>query len=111
MDNRAYEVATGRFGTVVKSAGILGIKDCVAVAFDDGSKGAFFGKKCSGVVCVSDDCDGVPVDLVAVWKNELKQEQSSTLTKAFLALDAEGQQDVRKRWASTTKRSRTKFKI
>lgn len=113
MDKRAYEAASGRFGTVVKSSGILGLKDCMAVVFDDGTKGAFFGRRCSGVVCVGDgdDCGDIPVDLVGVWKSELKEEQSASLVKAFLSLDADGQEDVRKRWASTTKRSRTKFKI
>lgn len=110
-NNRAYETASGRFGTIVKSSGILGLKECMAIAFDDGTKGAFLGRRCSQVVCLRDGCDDAPVDLVGVWRSELKQDHADSLVRAFLALDAEGQEDTRKRWASTTKRSRTKFEI
>eukprot|EP00752_Nemacystus_decipiens_P017669 g15840.t1 len=109
--NRVYEAATGRFGTTIRSAGILGLKDCKAVAFDDGSKGAFFGKRVSELQLVADGDADVPVDLVGVWKAELKEDHSNRLSRAYLALDAEGQEDVLKRWASTTKRSRAKFEI
>lgn len=111
MDKRVFEEATGKFGTVVKSSGILGLKDCKAVVFDDGTKGAYFGKKCNEVVCVADAGDTVPVDLVGVWRNELDPKKAATLVEGYLALDADGKADVLKRWESTTKRSRTKFKI
>lgn len=110
MENRVYEPATGRFGTTIRSSGILGLKDCMAVKFDDGSKGAFFGKRVSEVQRVVGNAD-VPVDLVGVWKTELKEDQSSRLVKAYVALDSDGQENVRKRWASTTKRSRAKFEV
>lgn len=106
-----YEAATGRFGTAIKSAGILGLKDCRAVTFDDGTKGAFFGKRVSELQLVAGGGADLPPDLVGVWKAELKEDQANRLTKAYLALDAEGQEDVRKRWASTTKRLRAKFEI
>lgn len=110
MENRVYEVATGRFGTTMKTSGILGLKDCKAVRFDDGTKGAFFGKRVSEVQCVDGNAD-VPVDLVGVWASQLSEEHSSRLAKAYLALSSEEQENVRKRWASTTKRSRANFDV
>lgn len=106
-----YEAATGRFGTAIKSAGILGLKDCKAVTFDDGTKGAFFGKRVSELQLVAGGRADVPLDLVGVWRAELKEDQANRLIKAYLTLDADGQEDVRQRWASTTERSRAKFEI
>lgn len=108
---RAYETTTGKFGTIVKSSGILGLKNTIAIVFDDGAKKAFFGKSLDSVVCVSDDCDDIPVDLVHVWKSSLKADQSTDLIKAFVQLNTEEQDAVRTRWVSTTKRSRSKFTI
>lgn len=78
---------------------------------DDGTKGAFFGRRVSELQLVAGGGADVPPDLVGVWKAELKEDQANHLTKAYLAIDAEGQNDVRKRWASTAKRSRAKFEI
>lgn len=97
-----YEASTGRFGSVVRSSSILGLKDCKAVVFDDGTKGAFFGPRVSEVECVTDGCADMPTDLVGIWNTQLAPEHSSRLVKAYIALDADGQQAVRKRWASTT---------
>lgn len=102
MENRVYEASTGRFGSVVRSSGILGLKDCRAVLFDDGTKGAFFGPRVSEVECVTNDCPDMPTDLVGIWNTQLTADHSSRLVKAYIALDADGQQAARKRWASTT---------
>lgn len=108
---RVFEKATGRFGTMVRSSGILGLPYCKAVVFDDGTKRAYFDKKCSKLVRVADAGDTIPVDLVGVWVSELDANHSATLVQGYHALDADGRADVLKRWKSTTKRSRTKFKI
>ena len=97
-----YEASTGRFGSVVKSSSILGLKDCSAVLFDDGSKGAFFGKRVCEVECVDGDCAHMPADLVGIWRSVLSVDHCSRLVKAYLSLDSVGQQQVRSRWASTT---------
>jgi len=109
MDKRVFEKSSGRFGTIVKSSGVLGLKSSIAVAFDDGGKGAFFGKSLDGVVPV--DSSGVPADVVGDWKRDLKEEHCAGLLEAYLALDEDGREEVRKRWAKTTKRSRSKFKV
>lgn len=111
MDKRVYEKSSGRFGTIVKSSGLLGLKNSVAVAFDDGGKGAFFGKSLSGVVSVEDGCDDVPLDIVGAWKRELEEEHCAGLIKDYLALGSHAQEEVRKRWAKATKRSRSKFRV
>lgn len=109
MDKRVFEKSSSRFGTIVKSSRVLGVKDSITVAFDDGKKGAFFGKSLDGVVPV--DGNDTPVDLVGAWKNDLKEEHCAELVEAYLALDADGREEVRKRWAKATKRSRSKFKV
>jgi len=99
MNTRVFEKSSGRFGTIVKSSGVLGLKDSITVAFDDGRKGAFFGKSLDGVVPV--DASLNQVDLVGAWKSDLEEEHCAGLVKAYLALD----------WAKATKRSRAKFKV
>ena len=111
QNKRVYHKESGKFGTIVKSQGILGLKDSIAIVFDDGTKKAYFGKGLNAVVCVSDDCNDIPIDIIAIWKNELKPEHSSKLIKSYSELSDEDKDSVRTRWANATKRSKARFAI
>lgn len=112
MDSdRVYEPVLQKFGRVVKSKGILGLKDSMAIIFDDGKKKAYFGKGLGGVLYVSGGSEEIPVDLVTIWKSLLKEDHAATLVESFVKLGFEEQEVVRTKWASTTKRSRVKFAL
>ena len=113
---RVYMRNSGNFGNIVKTGGILGIKDSYAALDDDGNKIVFMGKSSefaftkSGETPSGEKVD-MPVDGLALITDcgLVGKVKTRTLAKTYGALDQEGKASFCDNWCKLSDEEKVKL--
>jgi len=109
MDKRVYVTKSGDFGTIVRSGGILGIKDSFAIVDDVGNRTFHTGKCDDFAYSTSGETPSgkvvdIPLDGIFMIK---EHGQSSTLEQEYTKMSREQKDVFCESWSSMTSEERT----
>lgn len=108
---RVYIMKSGNFGNIIKSGGILGMKDSYAAVDDSGSRFVFMGKS-SSEFAYSDTGETpsgenveIPRDGVSIITNDecVTRSMSTTLVKNYNHMDKDERNAFCDKWETMTR--------
>ncbi len=103
---RVYILKSGNFGNIVKSGGILGMKESYAAVDDTGSRIVFMGKSSddfaytdTGMTPSGDNVD-IPRDGVSMIETDesMTRVMSNTLVKRYISMDKADRHSFCEKW-------------